>query len=433
MIQLHGNGVCASTIAWLLNRHLSTVRRCIARARSTADLQDRPRSGRPAVYSEAVRFKTIAFYCQTSPLPGCSSWSLRWAQDYLTEHPEITGYPLSHSTIHRILHSHSLRPHMHRYFLSITDPDFFPKMDHIIDLYLHPPEYLFCFDECTGLQATNRIAPQLSSKTNTPVYDDFHYRRNGTTDLLAFLRVKTGKVHGRCAPRHDTATLVEVFREHVSLFPSDAQLHYIMDNLSTHFHEDFCATVADLSGISYEPLKTGEQRRGWLQAQDKRIVVHFIPFHGSWLNMIEIWFGILSKKCLKHQSFTSVSVLTEAIVEFIDTWNLLFAHPFRWKYTGEGLHEKAISRFNTCLITAHKQMDATFLSKQLKLMCNIARGYRRVTESKEWQQLCELIGLKAGYIDAVANAGGTEKKTSNAREALEELRELIAGHVPAVA
>ena len=126
-------------------------------------------------------------------------------------------------------------------------------------------------------------------------------------------------------------------------------------------------------------------------------------------------------------------MLTEAIVEFIDTWNLLFVHPFRWKYTGEGLHEKAISRLNTCLITEHRQMDATFLSKQLKLMCNIARGYRRVTESKEWERLCELISSKAGYIDAVAKAGGSEKKTRNVREAFEELHELIAGHVTAVA
>ena len=118
-------------------------------------------------------------------------------------------------------------------------------------------------------------------------------------------------------------------------------------------------------------------------------------------------------------------------MEFIDTWDLLFAHPFRWTYTGEGLHEKAISRFNTCLMTEHKQMDATFLSKQLRLMCNIARGYRRITESKEWEQLCHLIGLKAGYIDDVMNAGCIEKKTKNAREALEELHELIAGHVTA--
>ena len=322
---------------------------------------------------------------------------------------------------------------MHRYFLSITDPDFFPKMDHIIDLYLHPPNYLFCFDECPGIQAIGTVVPGLPPTAHKPAYDDFHYRRNGTTDLLAFLQPSTGNVHGRCTSNHNTATLVDVFREHVSLFPSDATLHYIMDNLNTHFHHDFCTAVADLSGVSYEPLRTGAQRRSWLQADNKRILVHFIPFHGSWLNMIEIWFGILSKKCLKHQAFETISWLAEAILQFIDTWNLLFSHPFRWTYTGEGLHQKAVSRFNSHLITEHKHMDVTFLTKQLKLMSNIARGYRTTTESKQWERLGHLIGSKHAYIHGLLNAESNEQRIKKAREALSELHEVLRGYVGPVA
>jgi hypothetical protein len=63
---------------------------------------------------------------------------------------------------------------------------------------------------------------------------------------------------------------------------------YIMDNLNTHFNDEFCKAVAELSNVTYDPLKTGFERRQWLQRENKRIVIHFTPFHGSWLNMIEI-------------------------------------------------------------------------------------------------------------------------------------------------
>jgi len=120
-----------------------------------------------------------------------------------------------------------------------------------------------------------------------------------------------------CTPNHNTQTLARVFKEHVNTLPSDATLHYIMDNLNTHFNDEFCKTVAKLSNVTYDPLRTGHERRQWLQRENKRIVIHFTPFHGSWLNMIEIWFGILNKKCLKHQSFESVQILQETIEELL--------------------------------------------------------------------------------------------------------------------
>jgi transposase len=179
--------VYSRTIAWFMNRHITTVRRWILRSKNGNELCDQKRSGRPRVYADKTQLKTIAFYCQVSPLPGCNTWSLRWAESYLKEHSEIIGCSMSHSTIQRILQRHALRPHLHKYFLTITDPDFFPKMEHIVDLCLHPPEYLFNFDECTGLQAKCPLAPDLPPAPNKPRYEEFEYRRNGTTDLMAFL------------------------------------------------------------------------------------------------------------------------------------------------------------------------------------------------------------------------------------------------------
>lgn len=309
--KLSRSGVTPAICSWYSGNHQATVNRWIKRISSNGDLADRPRDGRPAIFKEAEMIKTISFYCQTSPLPGCSSWSLRWAAQYLKEHPEIIGCSMSHSTIHRILNKHALHPHRWKYFLHITDPDFFPKMEHIIALYIHPPQHLFCFDECTGLQALERLAPDLPPMGNRFGYREFEYRRHGTTTLMAFLRPQTGEIFGRCTSNHKTATLIDVFREQVQRQPADVQSHYIFDNYNTHFHDLLCRLVADLCKISYYPLKTGEERRHWLQLPDKRIVIHFLPFHGSWLKMIEIWFGILKGKCLQKGNFTSVNELSE--------------------------------------------------------------------------------------------------------------------------
>ena len=425
IVVLNHYGVPCLTIARFVNRHINTIRKWISRFETGDGLQDKQRSGRPAVFTESIQLKTIAFYCQVSPLPGCNAWSLRWAEQYLKDNSEILGCSMSHSTIQRILKNHALRPHLHKYFLSITDPDFFPKMEHIIDLYLNQPEYLFNFDECTGLQAKAPLCPDLPAGPDKKKYEEFEYKRNGTTDLMAFLNPKTGKVFGRCTTNHNTQTLSSVFKEHVNSLPADAQIHYIMDNLNTHFNNDFCHTVADLSNLTYRPLKTGMERRQWLQSDNKRIVIHFLPFHGSWLNMIEIWFGILNKKCLKYQAFHSVNDLQEIIMQFIETWNDFYAHPFTWKYTGHGLHEKAVSRFNKLLLIESKQMDIKFLTKQLLLMFNIAKTYPKIVQTKQWLQLEELFSEKKDYIKSIINGAIKLKQIENAKYAFNSLNSLF--------
>ena len=424
IVALNQGGVASQTIAWFVNCHPTTVRRWTGRSEKGDDLCDKKRCGRPAIYTEAIQLKTIAFYCQVSPLPGCNTWTLRWAQEYLKTHREILGCSLSHSSIQRILKNHALRPHLNRYFLAITDPDFFPKMAPIVELYLSPPDYLFCFDECTGLQAKYPLSPDLPSASEKPRYEEFEYSRNGTTDLMAFLNPKTGKVFAQCTSNHNTQTLIRVFTQQVNTLPPDASIHYIMDNLNTHFNDAFCKTVAHLSGVTYKPLKTGIERRQWLQTDNKRIVIHFIPFHGSWLNMIEIWFGILSKKCLKHQAFQSVLHLQETIVAFIETWNEFFAHPFTWKYTGKGLHEIAVRRFNKLLLIESKQMDIKFLTKQLLLMSNIHKEYNKIDKTKEWKTLHDLLIAKNEYINHMINGVAKVHQRLKARKALYQLNAL---------
>lgn len=417
--------VPTSQIAWFTDCHRRTVGRWVVRVSTAEALTDRPRSGRPALYGEESYLRTIAFFCQTPAMPGCTRWTLREAERHFAAHREVIGCGMSRSTIARVLAQHALRPHLRKYFLQITDPEFFPKMEHIIGLYTDPPEHLFCFDECTGVQAVERLTPTLPAGIGHPLAKEFQYRRHGTTDVMAFLTPATGEVFCRCTQNHTARTLSDVFCEHVDRQPKDAPLHYICDNLSTHFNDEFCATVAALSEVEYTPLKSGIERRGWLQSQQKRIAVHFTPFHGSWLNMVEIWFGILGSKCLKDGSFASLEALLRSIDEFVRTWNEYLAHPFTWSYRGEGLQAKAVRRFIRLLHMESSQMEIRFLTKQLQLMANMIRENPTHVDIEEWRRLRDLTLDKHNYLDAIIAAAAKKRRRTKAEQALQSMSKLL--------
>jgi hypothetical protein len=375
-----------------------TIRRWSHRIGEARDLLDKERSGRPPLFTEEMRLKVIGFYCQ-NPLSGCRM-SFSWAAQYLNDHLEFLGRTISCTTILRILRSHGMRPHLVRYFLQITDPDFFPKMEHIISLYMNRPDYLFCWDECTGLQALEQVAPEL--KTDNGLKIEFEYKRHGTIDLCGILNCNTGHVFGKCTDNHRKETLTAILEEHVNLQPQDATLNYICDNLAGHSTELFCQKVAELCNVHYpQYLDRKEKRRQWLQSDAKRIVFHFVPYHGSWLNLIEIWFGILQSKSLKGLSFQSRAGLIATINEFIITWNENFAHPFNWVYRGTGLAEKVVCRFCSWLETENTTMTCKFLDKQFQLLNNLYQGYWDQVRRRHWRRLTQLIQEKKGYLATI--------------------------------
>ena len=418
-------GVHPGLVAWFCGCSRTLVLRWGRGAAETADLLDGERPGHPLLFSESTRLKLIAFYCQ-SPLPGCRGWSVRWAAAYLGEHREILGCAISASSIHRILNAHSLRPHRLKYFLHITDPLFFPKMEVLLRLYADPPPYLFCFDECTGLQALERKGVEMV--TDDGLKREFEYKRQGTRDFYGFLHVNTGQVFGRATDNHRQETLVVVLTEHVQQQPQDAELHYICDNLAGHSTELVCRRVAQLAGVDYPTLKTAPERREWLASEDKRIIFHFTPYHGSWLNQIEIWFGIMQAKAIRGKSFSAKEELGEAMIAFCDTWNDHFAHPFRWTYTGEGLAEKVVRRVTDWLVLQHKQMKRPFLHKQLLLLTNLVQDYGADVPRKRWQALLHALDDSGDYLSTIIEG---EPKSQQARITLiEELAARIENPVP---
>ncbi len=253
-----------------------------------------------------------------------------------------------------------------------------------------------------------RLVPEETGNTVFDSYRDetmkrleeFEYIRNGTMNVLAFFNHANGRVHAECHADHKTDTFLAIFKRQVATCPVDEKIHYVMDNLSTHRGYPFCKTVAELSGVacpSEKDLNNLEKRVEWLNSTDKRIVIHFTPYHGSWLNLVEFWFGIMNKKVL-NGSYGSAEELKGSFEAFLEEWNTLLAHPFRWSYNGKGLHLKAVNRFIKMLKTAANILEITTLTKQIRLMTNLFNNYSYEILRENWGKLFNVIRLQEATL-----------------------------------
>lgn len=346
----------------------------------------------------------------------------------MAANPECIGKDTpSKSTIQRVLANNKLKPHRSKYFLHITDPDFFSKLDPLLELYKKPPTNLFFFDECPGIQILQRLTPDIQTEETRKRIEEFEYIRNGTMDVFAFLNYADGKIYAECRCDHKMVTFLEVFKNHVKKQPLFEEIHYVMDNLSSHRSYSFCKTVAELSEEqcpSEEELDTVSKRMQWLQMTDKRIIIHFTPYHGSWLNLVEIWFGIMGAKVL-GESYRSAEHLRAAFLAFVMEWNCILAHPFRWSYDGRGLHQKAVVRFTKMLETAVEQMDIRILTKMLMLMTNLMKDYMKEIEERVWQRMTETLFAQYTTINEMIRKEEGPKRKEKAQHALTSIMQAI--------
>jgi transposase len=205
--------------------------------------------------------------------------------------------------------------------------------------------HLVSTDEKTGIQAKSRIHPSLPMEPKKPEALEFEYERHGTQALIANFEVATGKV---IAPSIGDSRTEKDFVRHIQkTVETDPQGEWIFicDQLNTHKSEGLVKLVAKLCDLEEDLGKKGssgilknmETRATFLQAQTHRIRFVYTPKHCSWLNQIEIWFGILTRRLLKRGNFTSTEELKQRILKFIEFFNENLAKPFRWTYIGKPL------------------------------------------------------------------------------------------------
>jgi transposase len=280
---------------------------------------DKPRPGRPEVHGPSARLVVIATATSVPP-EGESCWS----QDSIARHLRERGLSISRATVGRALADAKVRPHKVRGWLNRKDdPGFWAQAGVVCCLYLNPPPgtVLVSIDEKTGIQAKTRRYPDIPAGPGRDARREFEYARHGTVSIIAAMNTATGEVISQRIRRNDSATFLTFLAMLDQHIAPHLRIHLIMDNGSSH---------------------TSKATRAWIRNRP-RFSVTCTPKHASWLNIIEQWFSILTRRLLRRGSFEAQEDLDRQITEFTIGYNKT-ARPWKWKYDADAEHARYLAR-----------------------------------------------------------------------------------------
>jgi transposase len=324
IVLLSGEGVSTNQVMETLNTSIPTITRWRKRYETVGIpglLKDKSRPGRN-LQIESTKVREVIDKTLREKPQNATHWSTR---------SMAAEVGLSGASVQRIWKAHGLKPHLVHSFKLSRDPHFLDKLQDVVGLYLAPPEHalVFSVDEKSQIQALDRTQPGLPLKMGKAETVTHDYKRNGTTTLFAALNTLDGKVIGQCYPRHRHQEFLKFLRTLYQQTPKDLELHLILDNYTTHNHEDV---------------------KRWL-SKHTRFHFHFVPTSSSWLNMIERCFGQITEKRIRRGVFPSVPTLIGAINDYIQSHNLK-PKPFVWTATVEAILKK-VKLANEVLDTPH--------------------------------------------------------------------------------
>jgi transposase len=333
--------------------------RAVLRRAIVAVLSDEPRPGAPAKFTPEQVTQILAVACEPPETSGrpITHWTAYELADEVAQRGIVAS--ISPSQVSRYLHEAAMQPHKSRYWLNTTEKDparFEAQVKTVCDTYLAAPQqerthqtHTVCVDEMTGVQALERIAPDKAMIAGKCQLIEFEYARHGTLCLIGNMVVTTGELLrptiGATRTESDFASHI---KQTVATDPEGSWV-FVVDNLNIHCSESLVNLVAEACEVPTDLGKKGKRgvlksvasRQAFLSESSHRIRFVYLPKHSSWLNQIEVIFGVIMRKAIRRGSFTSVEDLRTKLLNFIAYFNRVFAKPFRWTYTGRPLMQAA--------------------------------------------------------------------------------------------
>ena len=272
-------------------------------------LADLPRPGQPRKITDRDVERVVRKTLEESPADA-THWSVR---------SMATATNLTPNAIFRIWQAFGLQPHRTSTFKMSPDPLLVEKVRDIVGLYLNPPDraMVLCVDEKSQIQALDRTQPILPLRPGVPERLTHDYERHGTTTLFAALNTRTGEVIGECHRRHRTIEFKKFLGTIDKSVPEELDVHLILDNYGTH--------------------KTPSIKR-WLLRRP-RFHLHFTPVGGSWLNLVESWFSVLTRKQIRRGTHRSTRALESAIKAYLALTNV-DPKPFVWTKSADDILQR---------------------------------------------------------------------------------------------
>lgn len=317
-------------------------------------LRDAHRSGTKGKFTAEQMVQLVSIACESPRDSGrpIDDWTGRELADEMKQRAIVDS--ISVSWVNEVLRSMDLQPHKRKCWCFTTEKDrelFEAQVREVCDTYLHAESayqqhhtHTVCTDEMTSLGANERRAGTKLPRPGQPGKRECQYTRHGTLSLTGSWHVVLGQmIHTTIDATRNGQDFADHIEQTIAMDP-DANWIFVMDNLNTHVGEEVVRRIVQLHGIAQDTLGDKKKRHGilgsiqsrreFLRDPAHRIRFVFIAKHSSWLNQIEVVFGIISQRVMRHGSFNSTDDLKSKLLAFVEYFNRTFAKPFNWTYTG---------------------------------------------------------------------------------------------------